>query len=127
MTMERGEGQMGNVGRYKLSAPATAIMGIFFLILWFHTGMNTAKPMTLLFGVGMIAFSIYLQQRRGRPVTVSFAVPLAILGALVVLVIVFQVAIGEFMLSSWLFIGVYSVVCYAAYLRSKDRPDGTAG
>ena len=59
------------------------------------------------------------------PITTSLAGPLIILGALVVLVIIFQVAIGEFMLSSWLFIGFYSAICYVAYLRSKDRPDGT--
>jgi len=108
----------------KLSPPAPAVMGIFCLVLWFRSGMNTAKPMTLLFGVGMIAFSIYLQQRKGRPVTISPAVPWVILAALVVLAAVFQVATGVFMLSSWLFIGLVSVICYTAYLRGKNRPDG---
>lgn len=105
----------------KLSPRYTALMGIWFLVLWFWSGTNLARPLTLLLGIGVIAFSIYLQRRRDRPVTVSLAVPLALLGVLVVLLIVFQVATGKFMLSSWLFIGFYSAICYAAYLRSKDR------
>jgi hypothetical protein len=40
-------------------------------VLWFWSAANTAKPMTLVFGVGIIAFSIYLRQQRSLRLSYS--------------------------------------------------------
>jgi len=102
--------------RVRLSSQGIASVAFLFL-LGAVLSSGRGRIVFLLIAVAIFVFSAAVH--RGRRVTMSLAVPVAIISFVVVLVIVFQVSTGLSLWSSWLFILVMIGVTVAGYRRSK--------